>query len=150
MRINISTKARIIFVALLLTLTTALSPAVVGHADYGRGNIYQVAVSTGQGGPGGGGFWGWFALNQDGTFDGEATFCTHGQGAQHFAATGQYFIGQNGDFWTVNETDTFTNGTVVFNPSPTDTGIPAQYGHYNLQRIFGLPPGTEFQVNVAR
>ena len=87
-------------------------------------------------------------------------------GAQHFAIdiaalNGQpgWYVGQNGNFFITNETDTFTGhgGPPVtvfdaFPPYPHDLGIPAAPGHYDTTRLFGFtpPPGVTFQIQVTQ
>lgn len=91
---------------------------------------------------------------------------TAAAGAQHFAIdiadlNGQpgWYIGQNGDFFITNETDTFTGhgGPPVtvfdaFPPYPHDLGIPAAPGHYDTTHLFGFPPppGVTFQIQVTQ
>jgi hypothetical protein len=111
-------------------------------------------------------------FNADGSGSGQLTVGTIVQvsgpaaGAQHFAIdiaelNGQpgWYIGQNGDLFITNETDTFTGhgGPPVtvfdaFPPYPHDLGIPAAPGHYNTTRLFGLtpPPGVTFQIQVTQ
>jgi hypothetical protein len=58
-----------------------------------------------------------------------------------------------------NEWVTYTGHTggspvTVYDPSPpypSDTGIPAQPGHYSAQTLFGMkaPPGTNFEIQVV-
>ena len=95
------------------------------------------------------GFHGEAQFNADGSGSGQLTVGGIAQGsgpaagAQHFAIdiadlNGQpgWYVGQNGDFFITNETDTFTGhgGPPVmvfdaFPPYPHDLGIPAAPGH---------------------
>jgi hypothetical protein len=117
-------------------------------------------------------FHGQAQFNADGSGSGQLTVGTIVQssgpaaGAQHFAIdiadlNGQpgWYIGQNGDFFITNETDTFTGhgGPPVtvfdaFPPYPHDLGIPAAPGHYDTTGLFGFtpPPGVTFQIQVTR
>lgn len=111
-------------------------------------------------------------FNADGSGSGQLTVGTVVEGsgsaarAQHFAIgiaglNGQpgWYIGQNGDFFITNETDTFAGhgGPPVtvsdaFPPYPHDLGIPAAPGHYDTTELFGFttPPGVTFQIQVTR
>src|SRR5262249_41930189 len=70
-----------------------------------------------------------------------------------------WYIGQNGDFFITNETDTFTGHggppVTVFDalpPYPHDLGIPAAPGHYDTTRLFGFtpPPAVTFHIQVTQ
>jgi hypothetical protein len=87
-----------------------------------------------------GGEWGWFAFNNDGTFDATLTFCGHGSdgsGAGHVnldgwwttgAPTDPPIWGQSSDFYVS------TDGGATW----SDTDIPATAGHYQLHPAPGI------------
>jgi hypothetical protein len=152
-------------VAVSVTVGVAAGPA---KADYGPLAEYQVAISMNCNNPSFcgsdlGGFWGWAVFNTDGTADAELTGCGHlaggpgggGGGAEHFSAdVDSWYIGQNGNFWVDDETDTYVGHgrpVTVSVPGPQDTGIPAAPGHYNTSELLGFtpPPGVAFQIQVA-
>ena len=158
-------KRKLLALITVLACLGVVGPVTAASADYGPTAQYQIAFSFNCNNPGFcgadqlGGFWGWAVFNTDGTADAELTGCGHikgfGGGAQHFDAdVDGWFIGPNGDFFTVNETDTFvgrTTGT-QFLPGPNDTGIPAAPGHYSTSELLGFtpPPGVAFQVQVVK
>jgi hypothetical protein len=109
-------------------------------------------------------------FNADGSGSGQLTLgaIVLGSGpaaAQDFAIdiadlNGQpgWYVGQNGDLFITNETDTFTGhgGPPVtvsdaFPPYPHDLGIPAALGHYDTTGLFGFtpPPGVTFEIQVT-
>jgi hypothetical protein len=127
-----------------------------------------------------GGFWGWVQFNQNPATgatdaDAETTFCAHTPGGGGFAGAGHSSIDITGwiiqpgsagphTFWATGgtETDTFrgtkttsplTNedGSLVTPQNPSDTGIPADPGHYSTATILGFtpPPGVALQIQVA-
>ena len=156
-------------VAVAVSIAVALGSATPARADYGPLAEYQVAISfncnnRNSCGPDLGGFWGWAVFNTDATADAELTDCGHlsggpgggGGGADHFHAdVGSWYIGSNGDFWIDNETDTYVGSgppTTATPPGPSDTGIPAAPGHWNISKLFGFspPPGMSFQIQVTQ
>jgi hypothetical protein len=158
----------IALVAVLAAAALAGVAAPRAKADYGPLAEYQVAMSFNCNnktacGPDLGGFWGWAVFNTDGTADAELTGCGHlvggpgggGGGADHFHAdVGNWYVGQNGNFWVTDETDTYVgHGQPVTVPVPgsSDTGIPAAAGHYDTTELLGFapPPGMSFQIQVA-
>lgn len=155
-------------VAALAAAAVTVATAAPATADYGPLAEYQVGISFNCNNPDFcgsdlGGFWGWAVFNTDGTADAELTGCGHlaggpgggGGGAEHFHADAEtWFVGQKGDFWTADETDTYTGHgkpTTVHVPDPQDTGIPAEPGHYDTTELLGFtaPPGVSFQVQVV-
>ena len=160
------------FRLLLATLTVVAAvvawvgmTAAPASADYGPLAVYQVTLSfncnnPGFCGPDLGGFWGWAVFNSDGTADAELTGCGHlqgggGGGAGHFHADVPHWYISGGDFWVVDETDTFVGHgqpVSVFTPGAQDTGIPAAPGHYNTTQLLGFspPPGVSFNVQVTK
>jgi hypothetical protein len=160
--------------SLLAAVFAAIITVVVGigaataKADYGPLAEYQVAISfncnnAGFCGPDLGGFWGWAVFNTDGTADAELTGCGHlqggpgggGGGAGHMHVDApEWFVGANGNFWVVDETDTATGHgppVTTTTPGPQDTGIPAEPGHYSTSELLGFspPPGVSFQIQVT-
>ena len=152
-------------VAVSVAVGVAAGPA---KADYGPLAEYQVAISMNCNnpsfcGPDLGGFWGWAVFNTDGTADAQLTDCGHlvggsgggGGGAEHFSADVEsWFIGQNGNFWVNDETDTYVGHgrpVTVPVPGPQDTGIPATPGHHATSELLGFtpPPGVSFQIQVT-
>ena len=153
--------------AAAVVLATGIA-AGTASAEYGPLAEYQVAISFNCNNPDFcgaqlGGFWGWVVFNTDGTADAELTGCGHlqggpgggGGGASHFHADAeQWFVGGNGNFWVVDETDTFTGHgppVTTTTPGPQDTGIPSEPGHYSTSELLGFtpPPGVAFQVQVT-
>jgi hypothetical protein len=153
--------------ALLVVLVPgALIAATVGGAvgtsaaqAYGTDHVYQLTYSLNcdnKASPlcapsafGLGGAWGWIEPDSDGTADGQATFCAHGQGATHVSLDG---IG-----WSIVPASQlngqFTVGTdpggnyIVFDPSSAIGFIafPATPGHYS--QSFGA--GIQTQATVT-
>lgn len=135
--------------------------ALAGTASaYGGKAAYQVGFSfncDNQSSPfcspegfGLGGEWGWYAFNNDGTFDAQITFCSHGQGqngAGHASENGLWttgpaegpggvgLFGQTSDFYI-----SVDNGV-----SWQDTMIPSGAGHYSVK----LAPGVSAEAQVA-
>jgi hypothetical protein len=158
-----------------VVLLLGLLPTVPAQA-YGNLAVYQTAFSFNCNNPAVcgsqnlGGFWGWAEFDSDNTADAELVGCSHLQGggpaagAQHFEAeaTGWFIaLAADGsgrlDFWVTGETDTFTGRhggppVSVTTPGPTDTGIPATPGHYNVTSLFGFsaPPGFAIQIQVVK
>jgi hypothetical protein len=175
---------RHILKAIPAALALALGPALASssRAAYGPTALYQIAFSFNCNnpsacGPNLGGFWGWAAVNSDGTADAQLTECSHFQGsgpaagalhfAQHVAGTPQQpgwyiapspLLGGLPGFWIRNETDTFTGHTggppqtITIESENADLGIPALPGHYKAQTLIGMiaPPGTNFEIQVTR
>ena len=151
--------------------------AVVGSppvaADYGNshGNVqlYQVTASMNCNNPSVcgsmlGGFWAWAVFNQDGTFDGEVTFCGHMStpagpglaGAGHAHVSGTYVVtdfGQGPFIVITREIDVLTGqGQGI----TTDSGpefmpiAPAVKGHFSTVDLLGFSaPGVTFQLTVT-
>jgi hypothetical protein len=161
--------ALITALTLALLLAVGVSQTPVAHA-YGRLAQYQIGLSfncnnTTYCGTDLGGFWGWAEFDSDNTADAQLAGCQHftgsgPAGAQHFASDAQgWYIGPDGDFFIENEWVTYTGHTggspvTVYDPNPpypSDTGIPAQPGHYSAQTLFGMkaPPGTNFEIQVV-
>jgi hypothetical protein len=142
-------------------------------AAYGPLAEYQVTLSYNCNNPDFcdgqlGGFWGWAEFDTDGHVDAQLTGCDHlqggpgggGGGAGHFSADAEeWFVAFSPDlgvntFWVNDETDTFVGHgkpQTVFVGGPSDTGIPAEPGHYNTAMLLGFtpPPGVAFQVQVT-
>jgi len=112
-----------------------------------------------------GGFWAWAVFNQDGTFDGEITFCAHMStpagpglaGAGHAHASGNYIVTDifpGSGPWIVitHEVDVLTGqgrGVTVVNDVPMPIA-PAVKGHFSTADILGFSaPGVTFQLTVT-
>lgn len=159
----------IIAVGAAAALLPAARMVPAAHADYGRA-IYQIAISEdcnnatlcdSQGGTGG--FWGWVAVNSDGTADAELTGCGHTvggggpglAGAGHTSIDGTWTTGTGPfgpELYITSETDVSTGrypGTVVIPSEYMDTGIPLVPGHYSTQDLLGFSaPGVTFMIQV--
>ncbi len=157
-----------------LVAALALGGAVPAAADYGNsgGNVqlYQVTASMNCNNPSLcpqplGGFWAWAVFNQDGTFDGEITFCAHMStpagpglaGAGHAHASGNYIVTDifpGSGPWIVitHEVDVLTGqgrGVTVVNDVPMPIA-PAVKGHFSTADILGFSaPGVTFQLTVT-
>ena len=141
-------------------------------ADYGNsgGNVqlYQATASMNCNNPSLcanlGGFWAWAVFNQDGTFDGEITFCGHMStpagpglaGAGHEHASGHYAIVDFGlGAWLVitDEVDVLTgqgHGTTITITSEFVPVGPAAKAHLSTAALLGFSaPGVTFQVTVT-
>jgi hypothetical protein len=152
-----------------LVLAMSLGSAPAAHA-YGNKALYQIGLSANCNNPslcgadGLGGFWGWAEFDSDNTADAQFAGCGHlqgggGGGAGHESVeVDGWYIGANGDFWIESEDVTFTGHgppVTVHDPEPpypSDTGVPAAPGHYNLaEEAFGFSgPGVTFQVQVVQ
>lgn len=164
---------------ILLALPIALAALVPGfrttpaaHADYGRA-IYQIAISQNCNNPtlcaaqgGTGGFWGWIAVNNDGTIDAELTGCGHTvggggpgtAGAGHTSIDGTWTygpgpLGPGTELYATSETDVSMGrfpGSVTIPSEYADTGIPLVPGHYSTTQILGFSaPGIHFMIQVT-
>ena len=148
--------------------------AIPAAADYGNshGNVqlYQVTASMNCNNPSIcgnmlGGFWAWAVFNQDNTWDGEITFCSHMStpagpglaGAGHAHAGGTYIISEifpGSGPWIVitHEEDVLTGrgrGVTVINDGFMPIA-PAIKTHLSTQELLGFSaPGVTFQVTVT-
>lgn len=116
----------------------AFATAGPAAADYGRGQVYQVALSDNISGRQGGGVWIWWGLNSNGTGDYSGSDCGHG---------GEGAASDKGDVtWTYSAdgTQIIISGTVLngLGGFPTTVTIPAAYGHYTGadDSFLTLPP----------
>ncbi len=160
-----------ILLAAILVLAAVLAPAPAAQA-YGNTAIYQIGLSFNCNNPGFcgsnlGGFWGWVEFDQGGTGDATLSECQHmiggrGGGAQalHIDVRGWTIApGTAGEhtFFVTSEVDTLTGHTggppvtVTIDNEMSDTGIPADPGHYDASSIFGMtpPPGVAIQIQVV-
>ena len=144
----------------LLVAAVAAAAALVGAGSaraYGGKAAFQVGLAfncDNKTSPfcapnvfGRGGFWGWYALNPDGTFDAQLTFCSHSQGF-----SGAFHQSENG-LWNVGPASVpiFGGVTTDFYVSTDggttwqDTMVPAAAGHYSTK----LAPGVSAEVQVS-
>lgn len=142
--------------ALIAATVSGAVGTTVAHA-YGTDHVYQLTYSLNcdnKSSPmcapnalGLGGAWGWIEPDSDGTADGQATFCAHGQGAFHQSVDGVSWTTTsqlNGQF----PVGTDPNGNyIVFDPNSAIGFIafPATPGHYS--QSFG--PGIQTQATVT-
>ena len=128
-------------------------------ADYGPGNVYQIAISSNLPGQQGGGIWLWFALSPSsgsttsGTGDYSGADCGHG-GLGAVNASGQV------TWSTVNGTLTIHGVTLKgLGGLVVDVSLPSAYAHHTYDfdtvwptvgALFGVPSGAGFsQVQVS-
>jgi hypothetical protein len=135
-------------VLVVATLSAAFG-AKSASADYGNSAKYQVGFSLNcdnKRAPfctsvvGLGGEWGWYAFNNDGTFDAQITFCGHsqgGSGAGHVDLDGIWMIGEPIDPPIWGQSSDFListdNGSTW-----QDSDIPATPGHYSSKPAPGI------------
>jgi hypothetical protein len=112
-------------------LVAAVGPA---SADYGRGAVFQVAISANNvGGVPGDGAWIWIGLNRDGTGDYTMADCVHtGSLLGHPGLNGAAH--SRGDVtWTDNGTTLTIIGVgAIGGLVPVTIVVPDSYGHYVL------------------
>lgn len=145
---------------LTLAIVAALSalPAGSAAADYGRGAVYQVEISSNVPGPHGGGVWLWIELDADGGGDYAGSDC--GRGAAEHAVADRGEVGS----WSVSGGVLTISGVTLngFGGLPVTITVPlpaSGYGHVStdvisifpdLATVLGLPAGVGFsQVEVA-
>lgn len=143
--------------ALIAATVSGAVGTTAAHA-YGTDHVYQLTYSLNcdnKASPmcapnafGLGGAWGWLEPDSDGTTDGQATFCAHGQGAFHQSIDGVSWTYTNqlspGQF----QVGTDPNGKyIVFDPNSAIgfLAFPATPGHYS--QSFG--PGIQTQATVT-
>jgi hypothetical protein len=150
-------KRILLLVASLAAIASLAGVATPAARAYGNTAQYQVGFSLNCDNRsaffctnvvGLGGFWGWYAFNNDGTFDATLTFCAHGQGfngAFHQNVDGIWKIDTTSQpifpgattqtFWTSSD-----NGVTW-----SDTQMPAAPSHYS----FKPAPGISAEATVT-
>ena len=158
-----------LFAAALLSAATSAPAAADYGNSHGNVQLYQLTASMNCSNPDIcgdmlGGFWAWAVFNQDGSFDGEVTFCAHMStpagpglaGAGHAHVSGTYIVmdfGQGPFIVITREIDVLTGqGKGV----TTDSGpefmpiAPAVKGHFSTVDLLGFKaPGVTFQITVT-
>jgi len=158
---------------MLIAGLLAVSGSLPVAADYGNSNgnvqLYQVTASMNCNNPSVcgsflGGFWAWAVFNQDGTFDGEVTFCGHMStpagpglaGAGHAHVSGTYVVtdfGQGPFIVITREIDVLTGQGrgITTDSGPESMPIaPAVKGHFSTVELLGFSaPGVTFQLTVT-
>jgi hypothetical protein len=141
-----------------LTAGGVVAATAPAWADYGPGNVYQVAISSNLPGKAGGGVWLWFALSPSqgsttsGTGDYSGADCGHGgAGAAH--DSGSVTWSTAGGTLTISGITLKGLGGVV-----VTAVVPSADGHYSYDfntpwpglAFLGVPAGVGFsQVQVS-
>ena len=144
----------------LIAATVSGAVGTTAAQAYGTVHVYQLTYSLncdnksspmcGPNAFGLGGAWGWIEPDSDGTADGQATFCAHGQAAFH-----QDVNGVSWSFTSASDLSpaqfpvgTDPNGNYIVSDPSSAIGFiafPATPGHYS--QSFG--PGIQTQATVT-